>query len=124
MPAAYHLMSVAEKQAYARSDLSPPPSRCPHCGTAVQPRQLVEHVRKRCPGQPPIHKLEPWITYRRAIEIGIADETLKRLARNRTIRSRPKKRGRGAEYLESDISRYLARRERPRMVARKDDDPC
>lgn len=107
-PAAYHLLSLAGKQAAAREQLVDPPDRCPGCGTATTPADFAKHVDERCPGAP---EREPgpassWVDRQYAEKLGVPAETLHYWARRGLVRTRGDRMDR--KYLFRDLARRVA----------------
>lgn len=112
----YRKMSVAEKTRYAREQLRERALRCPRCEMAMQPDELLQHLRERCPGRQDPHPLSAWVTWGQAEAIGVLPGTLHRWVRKGRVRRKavsPERSRRGGRprrhlYLLRDIVACLA----------------
>ncbi len=112
----YHQLSIADKVQYAIDQQREPPMRCPACGMALQPRDMLPHVRERCAGAAPPHPRSRWLRHRDVLAMGVHRQVLKRWVESGLVRSRRRRRGRdeaksgriGSEYLERDVVGVLA----------------
>ena len=115
-PNAYHLLSIAGKQAAAREQLAEPPIACPgDCGTRLMPGDLLRHLAERCPGASEPGPAAKWIAWRDALAIAddVPRRTLAFWASNGDVRTRGDRGDR--QYLLRDLAlrvalRRLARR--------------
>ena len=104
----YQELSVADKIRYHRERMREPAMRCPACGIAVQPDDLLAHVEERCEGMPEPHPHSKWVTWGEALEQGIANTTLHHLVSSGRVRTKGRRRAR--RYLLRDIALFLSRR--------------
>lgn len=108
-PAAYHLMSIAEKQAAARAQVAEPPVACPvDCGTKVAPADLLGHIAERCPGPADPGPAAAWVDRRAAEEMGVPPQTLHYWAKRGLVRTRGQPMDR--KYLLRDLARRVVSR--------------
>jgi hypothetical protein len=105
--AAYHRMTVAEKERYHRDQLREPPMRCPACEAALQPEDLLAHQAERCPGRPAPHPHSKWVSWTDALKTGVPRETLRRWIDQGQVRTQG---DRPRRYLYRDIVALQARR--------------
>jgi hypothetical protein len=114
VPAAYHRMSIQQKQAHALGAAREQPVACPSCDTQVMPEDLIAHMDQRCTGpREPVHGSK-WLDWRSAIALGVPERTLKRWVQAKHVRYQG---GRGDRlYLRRDLVKRLALR---RIVSRR-----
>jgi len=103
-PSAYHLMSIGEKQAAAREQVAEPPVRCPGCGTATTPADLVGHLEQRCESAREPGPASSWVDRKAAEALGVPPQTLHYWAKRGLVRTR------GAPMDRKYLFRDLARR--------------
>jgi hypothetical protein len=115
----YHQLSNAEKQAHARTAMREPAVVCPSCETQTTVADLLRHA-ETCAGPRAPHPRSKWITWKQAMEMGVAKPTLSRWVNRGLVRTRVKVSrevngpGRPAQriYLERDIVRRVGFRRR------------
>jgi hypothetical protein len=59
-------MDVAAKQAHHRDRMREPAVVCPICDTHTTPRDLVQHLARRCSGRRAPHHGSAWVVWREA----------------------------------------------------------
>lgn len=112
----YHQLSVGDKVRYAIDQQREPPMRCPACGMACQPPDLLPHVRDRCAGTAPPHPRSRWLRHREVLAMGVDRKQLARWREAGLVRSRRRirrvdeqdRQRLGREYLERDVVGIIA----------------
>lgn len=102
----YHELSVADKLRYHRERNREPDIRCPRCGIAVQPVDLMPHIQERCGGQREPHHRSKWLAWKEALALGVEKHTLSRWVAAGLVRTRGAKGSR--QYLLRDVAQNLA----------------
>lgn len=62
----YLRMDVAAKQAHHRARMREPAVVCPMCDTHTTPRDLLQHLARRCAGRRAPHHGSAWVGWREA----------------------------------------------------------
>jgi hypothetical protein len=109
----YHRMPIAQKRAAALATMREPLVVCPVCDAHTTPRDLLDHLRERCPGQREPHPGSAWVTWREALAMGVPRQTLLFWVRRGSVRYRGERGDR--RYLLRD----LAIRRAGRMAVRR-----
>lgn len=105
-PAAYHLMSAHEKQAYSRQQVRDTPIRCRDCDMQVLPVDLLVHMEQRCAGRPDPGAAAKWVTRQDAIVRRVPKGTLSYWVARGFVRARGPAMDR--EYLLGDLAARIA----------------
>jgi len=104
----YHKLDIAGKQALALERMREPAVACPVCDTHVTPRDLVEHMVRRCAGRRAPHPGSTWVGWREALRM-VRQSTLAGWVRRGLVRTRG---GAGGaldrRYLLRDLAMCLA----------------
>lgn len=105
----YHKLPIAAKRAQAIASVREPPMVCRACGTSVMADDLLAHRAQRCPGLRNPGPSAKWLTWREAVQLGVARETLYRWAAKGRIRFRIRHGG-VREFLKGDLVAKLEQR--------------
>ena len=100
----YHRMSRVEKLKAHHNAMREPSMNCPTCDTQITVRDAMRHAAA-CTGPRDPHPLSEWVTWAKALELGIDAGTLSRWAKSGKVRTRGPRRGR--EYLRRDLVKRL-----------------
>lgn len=104
----YHRMGIGAKQAHARDQMREPSVVCPVCDTHVTPRDLVDHMARRCTGRRAPHPGSTWVGWREALRL-VRQSTLAGWVRRGLVRTRA---GAGGaldrRYLLRDLATCIA----------------
>lgn len=106
-PAAYHLMTAAEKQARHRNTMREPHMVCTLCEAQITVADRSRHM-EACTGPREPHPLSEWIAWKAALALGVRPPTMSRWVRQGKVRARGALWSR--EYLRRDVERLLALR--------------
>ena len=106
--AAYHLLSIREKQAASLATAREPAVSCPTCDTQVTPTDLPAHVRERCTGPREPGPGARWIGWREGMALGVPATTLSFWARTGQVRYLGGRMDR--RYLLRDLAVKIAQR--------------
>lgn len=102
----YHRLPIAQKRAQAIATMREPAVTCPACETQTTARDLLEHLATRCPGRRDPHPASEWITWSRALELGVPGWTLTRWVQSGEVRTKGGRMDR--LYLLRDVATRLA----------------
>ena len=104
-PAAYHLLSAADKQKLHRGKMREPAVACPRCETQTTVADLPRHL-STCAGPRDPHPLSEWLTWTQALALGVRQGTLSKWVASGKVRARGRRWRR--QYLRRDIARRIA----------------
>ncbi len=114
----YRRLSVADKQRETRYRARPPAMRCPECGLALLPRDMLKHLADRCEGREPAHPSERWISRGDVAALGVCERNVERWAALGLVRYLDAEDGAGRRYLLRDVVLEVAlRMRRKRLTA-------
>lgn len=101
-------LTVAAKQKRHLDAMRAPAVVCPDCETSTGETDLVSHLA-RCEGPREPHPRSRWVTWREAMELGVARQTMSRWLQRGLVRTRmvpvPQR-----QYLLRDLARRIAER--------------
>ncbi len=103
----YHRMGIAAKQRHALASAREPALRCASCAVAVDVRDLLSHLERRCAGRPPPHRHAWWLSHAEAIAL-VPRATLSRFVAAGVVRVRGRARRR--MFLARDVIAAVAQR--------------
>lgn len=105
-PAAYHLLSIGEKQVQATARVREPAVTCPDCDTQVTTVDLLAHLADRCPGPRTPGPSAKWVSWREAIAMGVGRQSLTRWVQAGFVRFVGERLDR--KYLHRDLALKIA----------------
>lgn len=111
----YTKLPIAEKRTLDLANAREAHVRCPGCGVAVMPADLLGHVGGRCPGRPEPGPRARWLRWGEACGLGLESQALARLVQHGHVRMRGKRRKR--ELLMRDVVLEVARMRLAKLAA-------
>lgn len=81
----YLRLGIGAKQAHAREQMRESSIQCPLCDVHTTPRDMMQHLAKRCAGRGEPHRGSAWVTWREARRV-VAKQTLSEWVRCGKVR--------------------------------------